>query len=160
AAEAVELDVGLLRPVTRQQFHVLDRQEQLVTASVMHFQAIVRRAGGFDRAQSDEATDAVIDVNDEIAGGEAPRPRDKILGAARGTARADQTVAQNVLLADYCCVRGLEAAFQSEYGERYLRLGEPQCLRPRLDGTEIGKRVIGEHMTHAVTGAFAPQRDD
>ena len=55
----------------------------------MDFEAIVRRAGGLDRAQPDEAADAVIDMDDEIAGGEAGRFGDEILGAlATAGARA------------------------------------------------------------------------
>ena len=81
AAEPVELDAGLLRAVARQQLDVLDRQEQLVAAGIMDFQAIVRRAGGLDGAQADEAADAVIDMDDEIAGGEARHLGDEIFGA-------------------------------------------------------------------------------
>ena len=80
-AEAVELDAGLLRAVARQKLDVLDRQEQLVAAGVVDLQAIVRRAGGLDGAQADEAADAVIDMDDEIAGGEARHLGDEIFGA-------------------------------------------------------------------------------
>ena len=75
AAEPVELDARLLRAVARQQLDVLDRQEQLVAAGIVDFQAVVRRAGGLDRLQADEAADAVVDVHDEVAGREARRPR-------------------------------------------------------------------------------------
>ncbi len=81
AAEPVELDAGLLRAVARQQLDVLDRQEQLVAAGIMDFQAIVRRAGGLDGAQADEAADAVIDMDDEIAGGQTRHLGDEIVGA-------------------------------------------------------------------------------
>ena len=64
-----------LRAVARQQFEVLDRQEQPVAAGVVDLQAIVRRARRLDRLQADEAADAVVDVDDEIAGASAPRPR-------------------------------------------------------------------------------------
>ncbi len=49
----------------------------------MDFEAVVRRAGGLDGAQADEAADAVIDVDDEIAGGEARHLGDEILRAFR-----------------------------------------------------------------------------
>jgi hypothetical protein len=49
----------------------------------MDFQAIVRRAGRLDGLQADEAADAVIDVDDEIAGGEARRLGDEIFRALR-----------------------------------------------------------------------------
>ena len=83
AAETVEIDLALLGAVARQQVDVLDRQIKLGAFGVMDFQAIVRRAGGLDRLQADEAADAVIDVHDQIAGREAGRLGDEILGAAR-----------------------------------------------------------------------------
>ena len=64
----------------------------------MDFEAIVRRARGLDGAQADEAADAVIDVDDEIAGGEARHLGDEIFRALRLPARAHQPLAQNVLL--------------------------------------------------------------
>ena len=90
----------------------------LARFGVVDFQAIVRRAGGLDRLQADEAADAVIDVDDEIAGREARHLGDEILRAARGAARPHQAVAENVLLADDGGVFGLEAALDAEHGER------------------------------------------
>ena len=81
AAEPVELDVALVGAVARQQLDVLDRQEQLVAAVIVHLQAVVRRAGSLDGLQADEAADAVIDVDDEIAGGEARDFGDEIVRA-------------------------------------------------------------------------------
>ena len=92
AAQPVEFDVGVFRSVTREQFHVLDRQEQLVPAGVMHFEAIVRRAGGLDRAQPDEPADTVVDVHDEVASRQTRHLGDEIFGAARGAAWADEPV--------------------------------------------------------------------
>ena len=81
AAEPVKLDAGPLRAVARQKLDVLDRQEQLVAAGIVDFEAIVRRAGGLDGAQADKAADAVIDVDDDIAGGEARDFGDEIFRA-------------------------------------------------------------------------------
>ena len=83
AAEPVELDARFLGAVARQQFDVLDRQEQLVAAGIVDFEAIVRRAGGLDGAQADEAADAVIDVDDDVAGGKARDLGDEIFRALR-----------------------------------------------------------------------------
>ena len=121
AAEAVEVDDGFFRAVAREQLGVLDRQEQLVAAGVVDFEAIVRRAGRFDRAQPDEPADAVIDMHDQIAGGEARRLGDEILRPPRRAARPHQPVAEDVLLADDRGVGGLEAAFEPEHGEAHLR---------------------------------------
>ncbi len=44
AAELVELRIGLVGAVARQQLDVLDRQEQLVAAGIVQLEAVVRRA--------------------------------------------------------------------------------------------------------------------
>ncbi len=82
ATEPIEFDPGLFRAIAGEKFDVLDRQEQLVAAGVMDFQAIVRRAGGFDRAQPDKAPDSMIDVDDEIPGGKARHFRDEVFRPA------------------------------------------------------------------------------
>ena len=68
AAEPVELDIGLVGAEARQQLDVLDRQEQLGVGGIMQFEAVMRRAGDFQRLQADEAADAVLDMDHEIAG--------------------------------------------------------------------------------------------
>src|SRR5262249_39962861 len=57
-AKPVELGAGLFGAVARQEFDILDRQEQLVAAGIMDFETIVRRAGGLDGAQAGKAADA------------------------------------------------------------------------------------------------------
>jgi hypothetical protein len=54
------------------------------------FETIVRRAGGFDRAQPDEAPDAVVDVDDEIAGGEAGHLGEVTAGEQAGERDVEQ----------------------------------------------------------------------
>ena len=134
AAEPVEIDRGLLRAVARQQLDVLHRQEQLVVAGVVDFQAVVRRAGGLDGLEADESADAVIDVDDEIAGGEARHLGDEVLRALRRLARPHQAIAENVLLADHGEALGLEALLEPEHGEPDLRLRQarasPASRRP------------------------------
>ena len=68
AAEPVQFDIGVVGAVARQQFDVLDRQEQLCFGGIMQFEAVMRRAGDLDRLQADEAADAVLDMHHEIAG--------------------------------------------------------------------------------------------
>jgi hypothetical protein len=104
-AEPVELDARAFRAVARQQLDVLDRQEQLVAAGVMDFEAIVRRAGGLDGAQADKAADAVIDVHDEIARREAGHLGDEIVRPLALPAGAHQPLAENVFLGDQRDVR-------------------------------------------------------
>ena len=90
----------------------------------------MRRAGGRDRLQAGEAPDAVIDMNDEVAGRKARGLGDEIVGATHGAARAHKSVAENILLADDGRVGGLEAGFDAEHGECHRRLGQTERLRP------------------------------
>ena len=71
-----------LRAVARQKLEIFDRQEQPVAAGIVDLEAIVRRARRLDRLQSDEAADAVVDMDDEIASGERARFGQNVLGAA------------------------------------------------------------------------------
>ncbi len=100
AAQPVQLDIGTVGAVTRQQFDILDRQEQLCVGGIMQFEAVVRRAGDFECLQADEPPDAVLDVNHEIAGRKARDFGDEIVELAACLARPHQAVAENVLLAD------------------------------------------------------------
>ena len=159
AAEPVELGAGLLGAVARKQFDILDRQKQFVAAGIMDFETIVRRAGSLDRAQAGKAADAVIDVDDEIAGGKARHFGDEILRALRRPPRPDEPLAENVLFGDQRDVGGLEAGFQPEHGKRHLRARQREGFRPRRDRRQIVQAVLGQHMAHAFARAFAPQRD-
>ena len=87
AAEPVELRLGVLRAVARQKLEILDRQEQPVAAGIVDLEAIVRRARRLDRLQPDEAADAVVDMDDEIAGARARRFGEHVLRAALALAR-------------------------------------------------------------------------
>ena len=107
----------------------------------------------------DEAADAVIDMDDEIAGGKARHLGDEIFGALRLPPRANEPLAQNVLLGDERDIGGLETGFDAEHGERDLVARQSERLRPRRDRRQIGKAVLGKHMRHAFARAFAPQRD-
>jgi hypothetical protein len=94
----------------------------------MNFETIVGCAGRLDRLQADKPTDAVIDMNDQIAGPERGDLVQHILGSPRPFAGAHQAVAQNVLFADHDQIRRLKSRLKAEHGDRdrvarqYLRL--------------------------------------
>ena len=48
----------------------------------MDLQAVVRRAGGLDGLQADEAADAVIDMDDKVARRQGRRLGQHVLGSA------------------------------------------------------------------------------
>ena len=159
-AEPVKLDARALRAVAREELDILDRQEQLVAAGIMDFQAVVRRARGLDGAQADKAADAVIDVNDNVARRKARDFGNEIFRALALLARPDQALAENVLLGDQRDVGGLEAGLHAEHGEACFVARPRQHRRPRLDHREVEQPVFGEHVRHALARAFAPERDD
>ena len=78
AAELVERAPRPIRAVARQKLDVLDRQEQPVVAGIVELEAIMRRAGRLDRLQADEAADAVVGMDDDVAGRERGRFGDEI----------------------------------------------------------------------------------
>ena len=48
---------------------------------------------------------------------------------------------------------------EPEHGEPDLRLRQGEHRRPVVDGGEIERAVVGEHVAHAVARAVAPQRE-
>ena len=119
AAKLVEF--ARLRAVARQKFEILDRQEQPIAAGIVDLETVVRRAGRLDCLQSDEAPDAVVDMNDKIAGGERARFGENVLGAASALRLPYETIAENVLLADDGEVRRFEPLFERDDSERQTR---------------------------------------
>src|SRR5262249_59301941 len=97
ATEPIRMDRRLLRSIGRQQIDVLDGQEQLVAAGVMDLEAVVRRTGRLDGLQPREATDAVINMHDQVARCEACGFGDKILRPASRTAWANEPIANDIL---------------------------------------------------------------
>ena len=67
AAEPVELDAGYIGAVARQELDVLDRQEQPVAGRIQEEQAVMRGVLDQNCLEPLEATDAMIDMDDEIA---------------------------------------------------------------------------------------------
>jgi hypothetical protein len=159
AAQPVQLDIGVVGAIARKQFDVLDRQEQFCFGGVMQLKAIMRRATHFDGLQADEASDAVLDMHDEIAGGKARDLGDEVVELAARLARPHQAVAENVLFADDGEFVGLKAAFHADNRQHGLVARRHLHRAPGVDAGEVGKLVIAQHAAHAVAGAFAPQRD-
>ena len=132
-AEPVEFDVGAFRAVARQEFDILDRQEQLVAAGVMDFEAIVRRAGGLDGAKPCETANAVIDVDDQIARREARHFGNEVFRPLALPAGAHQPFAEDIFFGDQRDIGGLEAGIDAEHRERGLMARQRQRFRPRPD---------------------------
>ena len=157
AAEPVELDLGLLRPVAGQELDVLDRQEQPVAAVVVDLEAVMRRARGLDRLQPLEAADAVVDVDDEVAGRQRRRLGDEVLRPARAPLRAHQPVAEDVLLGEDGEVAGLEARFEAPDGDRDRVLRSRERVGEAPDRLRLRQAVVVEHVAEPLARAFRPR---
>ena len=156
AAQPIQFDIGAVGAVARQQFDVFDRQEQLCFGGVVQFETVMRRATDFDGLQADEASDAVFDVNHEIAGGKAGHFGDEVVELAARFARPHQAVAKDVLLADDGEFVGLETALHADHRQHGLVARRRLHDAPGVDAGEIGKLVVAQHAVHAVARAFAP----
>ena len=156
AAQLVEFDARLLRAVARQQFDVLHRQIEFGIVGVVKFEAVVRRAGDFQRLQADIAANAVLDMDHEIAGRKRRDLGDEILDLAARLACAHETVAENVLLGDEREALGLETGLETDH--RKHGLVARGCLHhpPGVDVSQRDELVVLEHARHALAGAFAP----
>ena len=159
AAKSVELDMGVVGAVARQQLDIFDRQEQLGLGGVMQLETIVRRTGDVERLQTDKAADAVLDMDHEIAGGKARDLRDEIVELAARPARPHQPVAENVLLADDGDLVSLEAGLHADHGQHGFVAWRRLHGAPGVDAGQVEQLVIPQHAAHAVARAFAPQRD-
>src|SRR3989338_6039120 len=98
-AEPVELCIALVGAIQRQELDVLDRQVELVPAVIDEQQTIMRRAHDIDSLQALEAANAVIDMNDEIAGAQACRFGEEVFVAFLSPL-SDESVAKDILFAD------------------------------------------------------------
>src|SRR5262249_24939795 len=117
---------------------------KLGTLSVMNFQTIMWCARCLDWLQSFEATDAMVDVDHQIAGRETGGLGDEIFRSASDSTRANKPIAKNILLADDRRVFGLESRFDAEHRERDCGFGQRQGLRPAANWRKIVKSVIGK----------------
>src|SRR5690606_13283987 len=78
AAEPVEHGFGSFGAIARQEFDVLDRQIESALAGIVDLEAVVRRSGGLDRLQADEAANAMIGMDDNVAGRKRRRFGDEV----------------------------------------------------------------------------------
>src|SRR6478609_4554051 len=122
----------------------------------MDLEAIMRRACRLDGLQACEATDAVIDMHDQIARCEACCLGDEILRPSGRTAGANEPVAKDILFADDRTVFCLKAGFDPQHGERHRKFRKRKRLWPTVDGLKIVEFVSGQHMAQAIKGAPDP----
>ena len=128
-AEPVEDGLRIFRTVARQELEILDRQIELVTTGIVDLEAVVRHAGRRDGLKPDKAPDAVIHMDDEIAGSQGRDFGQEILRALLLVALTDEAVSEQVLFADDGKVRSHEACLEPDHRERGRAAVEAHGLR-------------------------------
>ena len=166
AAEPVERRAVLARAVARQDLEILDRHVQLVAAGIFQRDAIVRALADRDRCQPDIAADAVIGMNDEVAGRQRRQFGEEGVGRFAALGAADQPVAEHVLLGQHREIGGGEAVLQREHDQRHPaaerllpavcqpRAGQAMVLEQSRQPLARAGRVAGEH--HLAARALFP----
>ena len=115
-----------------------------------------------DLGQALVAADAVIGVDDEVAGAERRQLGQEGVGALPALAAADEPVAEHVLLGEQGDVGGGEAVVELDDGERDLALGGgAQRLLPAVHLGGLRQAVVGEQALQplARAGRIAGQHD-
>ncbi len=144
AAEPVERGILLARAVAGEDFEVLDRHVELVAARIFQRDAVVRRFRDRNLGQADIATDAVVGMDDEVAGRERRQLGEERVGGLAPLRPADQPVAEHVLLGQHRDTRRGEAVVERQHDQRYATLARRQRLLPRLDRAHPGQVVVLE----------------
>ena len=111
----------------------------------------MRGAHGGDGLEARVAADAVVDVDDEVAGGEAGGLGEEVLGALAAARGADQAVAEDVLLGDDGEAGGLEAVLERPDGEAEAAVAAEVGGAGDLAG--VGDAGVGEEAGEALAGA-------
>ena len=119
----------------------------------------MRLAGSLDGGEADEAADAVVGVDHEVADREA-RNFGEHVAACLGARTAHQPVAENVLLADDGEAWRLEAGLERQHGEGGGRLRRRENLLPSLHAKRVADAVLGEKRGEPLLGALAPAADE
>ncbi len=120
----------------------------------------MRRAERLDGLQPDEAADAVVGMDDDVAGRERRRLGDEVGGALALLGAPHQPVAENVLFGDDDETVGLEAGFERQHGQR--RPARHRAFRPRracATWLDVAEPVLGQDLRQAVERAFGPAGD-
>ncbi len=120
APQPIKLHHRIVRPIARQQFDILNRQEELVAAMINNLQAIVGSPRHLNGLQPIKTTDPVVHMHNHISGAEARRFCEEIVGTLF-TVTMNKPVAQHILLADDCQLIGLKARLQPKHQQMHHR---------------------------------------
>ncbi len=115
---------------------------------------------GLDGFQPLEAADAMLDVDDVVAGRECRRLGEDVARLLRFPPRPDQPVAENVLLGDQREVVGLDAVFEADDGETHRVFRLLQRFFECLHLGDVLDAVVAHQRTQPLARAVGPGGDD
>ena len=159
AAEPVER-AAFFRPVAAQDFEILDRNVELVAAGIGQRDAIVRRLLHRDLGQPLVAPDAVIGVDDEIAGRQRRELGEEGVGRFLAPVAPHQPVAEHVLLGQQRDARRGEAVVERQDGQRDAAIRRAECFLPGIDQHRAGQIVIAQQPGEPLARSGGVARED
>ena len=160
AAEPVQLDIGVVGAVARQQFDILDRQEQFGLGGIMQLETVVRRAGR-PRASAGRR-------NGRCRARHGPRDRrlarlvtsemklSSLRLALRGRTSRSPRMSCSLMTATWSVSKPDSMPTTASIAS--LR-GVACTVRQVLTLVRLSELVVAQHAAHAVARALAPQRD-
>ena len=155
APQPIQLSPFGIRAVTGQKVDVLDRQIQFALPGVHQLQAVVRRLLDIQRLQALVTADAVIQVDDQIAGRQGRGLGQEVRGPAL-LPGPRQTVAQDVGFGDYGHIVGDEAMFDRQDAPQIQVLGRRLHIGPVAHGDDVIQPMVGQHGRQSLGRAFGP----
>ncbi len=124
---------SLARAVAREHVDILDRHVELVAARIGQRDAVVRLLADRDRGQPFITADAVLDMDDQIAGRKRRQLGEEGVGDFLRLLAANQAVAEHVLLGEQRDVGRGEAMIERQDDQGDAPVGDAQRLLPAVD---------------------------
>ena len=151
--QAVQDGSSIFRTIARQQFDILRRQEQLVIAVIVYFQAIMGRTADLDGLQAKKTPDPMLYMHHQITVGKLVLLGQKIFRLAAAPPR--QTVPQHVLFRDNRQPVGLDAILQAQHHHGWGTGGQGHDGGPVIDGLYPFYAMVIQQQSHALGRALA-----
>jgi hypothetical protein len=123
----------------------------------MQFETIMRRARCLNRSQTNEATNAMIDMDNKVARYKCSHFRQEILSAAGFLALAHKPVAQNILLANDDEITGFKSLLKTDHGKRIFAFGQRQSLIESGNQFTACQTMISQNTGEALARAIGPR---
>ncbi len=153
AAEPVERP-GLVAAIAAEHVDILNGHIELVAAGIFKRDAIMRALADRDLREAGVAANAVIDMDDEIAGRQRRQFSEESIGGLAALGPAHEPVAEHVLLGQHRDIGGSEAMVERQDDQRDIAAGgKAQRFLPAIGLHQPFEAVIGEQPRQPVTRA-------